>query len=52
MSVPFILLIMNCEKYRYKAEQQTWLEQIRIPYFHVIGKENLKTSYEFKGKTL
>ena len=52
MSVPFILLIMNCEKYRYKAEQQIWLQHIRIPYFHVIGKEDLKPPYEFKDKIL
>jgi hypothetical protein len=45
---------MNCEKYRYKAEVQknTWLPMINIPYFHVIGKEDLESPYRFEGKTL
>jgi hypothetical protein len=42
---PFILLILNCEKYRHKAEKQkeTWLKAIRenkdIDYFHIIGSK-------------
>ena len=56
MSVPFILLIMNCEKYRYKAEKQkdTWLKDIQIPYYHVLGNENLESEYKFddNSKTL
>jgi|Laugresbdmm110sn_1035088.scaffolds.fasta_scaffold02198_5 AAA+ superfamily predicted ATPase len=49
-----ILLIMNCEKYRSKAEQQrnTWLKKINLSYFHVIGKEELETPYRFEGNIL
>ena len=42
---PFVLLILNCEKYRHKAEKQneTWLKAIRenkdIDYFHIIGSK-------------
>jgi hypothetical protein len=42
---PFILLILNCEKYRHKAEKQkeTWLKAIRenkdMDYFHIIGSK-------------
>jgi len=47
----FILLIMNCEKYRYKAEMQKagWLKELpsELIYFHVIGNENLETNYMF-----
>jgi hypothetical protein len=47
----FILLIMNCEKYKYKAELQKsgWLKQIptRLVYYHVIGNEELDTEYKF-----
>ena len=38
----FILLIFNCEKYRYKALKQkdTWLQQLppNIIYYHVLGQ--------------
>ncbi len=44
-----ILLIMNCEKYRFKAEKQKtiWLPllPVNILYFHVIGALNLPTPY-------
>lgn len=46
----FILLIMNCQKYRYKAEMQqnTWLTNFALmPYFHVIGNIDLKNEYQF-----
>jgi hypothetical protein len=47
----YILLIMNCEKYRYKADAQTtgWLKNINdnIIYYHVIGKETLATNFLF-----
>ena len=47
----FILLIMNCEKYRYKAELQKngWLKRLppRLVYYHVIGNEELETEYKF-----
>jgi len=55
----FILLILNCEKYRYKAEKQnnTWLKALKeckdIDYFHIIGsKEICKKSkpYEFDNE--
>ena len=46
----FILLIMNCKKYSYKAERQkqTWLKNFDImPYFHVQGEPNLESDYKF-----
>jgi hypothetical protein len=47
----FILLIMNCERYRYKAELQKegWLKELpsELIYFHVIGSEELDTDYRF-----
>jgi hypothetical protein len=46
----FILLIFNCQKYKYKAEQQkqTWLKDFTyIPYFHVIGDESINANYKF-----
>ena len=46
----YILLIMNCEKYRLKAEIQKngWIKKIPsyITYFHVIGKPELNKEYE------
>ena len=47
----FILLIMNCHKYRDKAIQQKngWLKNIpnNITYFHVIGDKNMCDSNKF-----
>lgn len=46
----FILLIMNCDKYRYKAlkQKETWLKDFTLmPYFHVIGKPELTNDYIF-----
>ena len=46
----FILLIFNCEKYRYKAikQKETWLKDFTImPYFHVIGNPHLNNNYVF-----
>ena len=47
----FILLIMNCEKYRYKAQMQKdgWLKHLpsRLIYYHVIGNEDLDAEYKF-----
>lgn len=46
----FILLIFNCEKYRYKANKQkeTWLHNFNLmPFFHVIGNSELTTDYKF-----
>lgn len=44
----FILLIFNCEKYRYKAlkQKETWLNNFTcMPYFHVIGDIKLTKEY-------
>jgi Galactosyltransferase/Glycosyl transferase family 11 len=48
-----VLLIMNCEKYRAKAliQKQTWLQNINIVYYHVIGNPNLTTDYLFDEQT-
>ena len=47
----YILLIMNCNKYRYKAEKQlkTWLPTIpsTIVYFHVLGDPECATPFCF-----
>lgn len=46
----FVLLIINCQKYRFKAlmQQQTWLNNFTLmPYFHVIGNIDLKVDYQF-----
>jgi Galactosyltransferase len=49
----YILLIMNCEKYKYKAETQRngWLKCLNnhenIIYYHVIGKETLESEFYF-----
>lgn len=44
----FILLIFNCQKYKYKAikQKQTWLKEFNLmPFFHVIGDPLLTTEY-------
>lgn len=47
----YLLLIMNCKKYDYKADIQkkTWLKQIPsyLKYYHVIGNETLECDYVF-----
>jgi hypothetical protein len=47
----FILLIMNCQKYRYKAEhqKQNWLKTLtsKLIYYHVIGNELLEKDFIF-----
>lgn len=52
----FVLLIMNCEKYRDKAQKQkaTWLRELPpdLPYFHVIGKMDMTVPYRFDGDIL
>ena len=47
-----VLLIMNCEQYFYKANKQkdTWLKNIKIPYYHVIGDPSLDDDYMFHDK--
>jgi hypothetical protein len=47
----YILLIFNCQKYRYKAEKQkeTWLVNLpqNIIYFHIIGNPELTNDFIF-----
>lgn len=42
-----VLIILNCKKYAHKRQIQksTWLKDITIPYYHVIGDESLETEY-------
>jgi hypothetical protein len=48
----YILLIFNCQLYRFKAQKQkdTWLQNLpsNIIYFHVIGDHQLTNNYEFR----
>lgn len=45
-----VLLIMNCEKYQWKADKQkdSWLKTIplSLPYYHVKGNPDLSSEYE------
>jgi len=44
----FILLIFNCQKYRFKAlkQRETWLKDFNLmPFFHVIGDPQLTNDY-------
>jgi len=47
----FILLIMNCQKYKWKSEVQKkgWLKFLPsdLIYFHVLGDEDLATDFLF-----
>ena len=48
----FILLILNCVKYREKAlkQKETWLNILthtNLLYFHVIGNSTLVSDYVF-----
>jgi hypothetical protein len=47
----YILLIINCEKYRYKADfqKESWLKTLPpyITYYHVLGDPNLEKEYYF-----
>lgn len=47
----YILLILNCVKYRFKALKQkdTWIPNLpkNILYFHVLGDPELTNEYEF-----
>jgi len=44
----YVMIILNCEKYKYKADYQkeTWLSNFDIFYLHIIGKEDLTKEYE------
>ena len=50
-SSDYILLIMNCQKYRQKAQQQkdTWLQRLvpGLTYYHVLGDPNLDSEFIF-----
>lgn len=50
----FILLILNCKKYKYKAFKQknTWLKNIpnNLIYFHIIGEETLTDDFIFDNE--
>jgi hypothetical protein len=47
----YILLIFNCQRYRFKAEKQkdTWLPLLpkTLKYFHVLGDPELTNNYQF-----
>ena len=47
----YILLILNCDKYKYKAELQKkiWLNTLtnNITYFHIIGNSNIGNNNEY-----
>lgn len=47
----YILLILNCDKYKYKAEIQKkiWLNTLtnNIKYFHIIGNSNICDNNEY-----
>lgn len=47
----YILLIFNCQRYRFKAQKQkdSWLPLLpkTLIYFHVIGVPELTNTYEF-----
>ena len=47
-----LLLIMNCVKYNYKASKQreSWLKDLQIPYYHVLGNPELETTYQFNDQ--
>jgi hypothetical protein len=50
----FILLILNCVKYRAKAQKQkeTWLQHLpnNLLYFHVLGNPELESDYMIDEK--
>lgn len=51
----FVLLIMNCEKYKWKAQiqKESWLQNLPsfITYYHVQGKPKLETEYLFDNES-
>ena len=50
----FVMLIMNCKKYTWKADIQrnSWLKLVPeyIKYYHVIGDEELDSEYKFDNE--
>ena len=55
MEVDFIMIILNCKKYKNKAlfQKMAWLKMIPeyILYYHVIGNENMIEEYKFNNET-
>ena len=51
LNQPYILLIFNCYKYRFKAEKQkeNWIPLLpsNLAYFHVLGDPNLDADFKF-----
>ena len=49
-----ILLILSCKKYTHKVvkQQETWLKDIPLQYFHVIGDPGLSKDFTFEKRTL
>jgi hypothetical protein len=49
--VDYLLLILNCKRYHYKAalQKNTWLKFIpnNYKYYHIIGNINILNDYEF-----
>ena len=47
----YVLLIFNCQRYRFKAQKQkdSWLPLLpkSLVYFHVLGDPELTNSYQF-----
>jgi hypothetical protein len=47
----FILMILNCKAYKHKSnlQKETWLKNLppSLPYYHVIGRPELHTDFEF-----
>lgn len=43
-----ILMILSCKKYAHKSQKQkdTWLTNITMPWFHIIGNPDLETEFE------
>lgn len=50
----YVLLIMNCERYREKSKKQkeTWIPLLptTLKYYHVIGNPDLETDFYFEEK--
>ena len=53
-NIPYILIILSCKKYIYKATQQknTWIPHIpkELVYYHVIGDINIKEDFLFDNE--
>lgn len=53
--VDYILLIMNCAKYKWKSliQKQTWLPLIPpgLKYYHVLGDDTMSTDFKFDNES-